>query len=201
MPRLNCWPLLLLLLTLTCAGITDSYALEPATGRLLLASNKINDSRFKETVILITGHEHGSMGIILNRPTGLKLAEVLPDVEEVRGRPTIFYFGGPVDKQQVLTLLRNGERQDNSSQVVGRTGLSDLKSVLDRFDDEQIDVKLRVYLGYVGWAPGQLNKEIARGDWLVIAEDEMAIYDPLPRTLWTRLWQKHTQEMTGQEKE
>lgn len=194
----KCWlPHVLLVVTLLCAA-TGSYALDPVTGRILLASNQIEDARFKQTVILLVGHDHGSMGVILNRPTGLKLSQVLTELEEVKERATIFHFGGPLDKKQVLTLLRTDELPDNSSKVVGRTGLSDLKSVLGRFNDQQLDDNLRVYLGYSGWAPGQLNKEITRGDWLVLAENEALIYDPAPKTLWQRLWDEHRNKMGEQ---
>ena len=145
----------------------------PLTGRLLVATPGLLDPNFARSVVLILAHsDEGSLGIVLNRPGALPVADVLPRLASLAAAPEVVFIGGPVSPSTALCL--------------GAT--PDGWRVLDVQDDEPTDIsEVRLFAGYAGWSAEQLRNEIEAGGWYVV--------DPLPRDpfgdhpgdLWRRI--------------
>jgi putative transcriptional regulator len=160
-------------------------------GVFLVASNRIMDPRFSRTVILLTQHgPEGAMGVIINRPTEHRLSDLLPDVEALEGRSDRLFFGGPVAVNAIVVLLRSAEevKLEHTERVFGDVYFSGSPEaftyIIGRGKEGEA---IRGYAGYAGWAPGQLEGEITRGDWAILGADASAVFRKEPSTLWKEL--------------
>jgi putative transcriptional regulator len=156
-------------------------------GRLLIASRNLPDPNFAATVILLAEYgKDGAMGLIVNRRTDVTLARIFPDLRPSDSGATAF-FGGPVSVSAVLALLRSTSARADSRHVVGDVYLvntSDaLKQTLAAGEGPR---RFRVYVGYSGWGPGQLEHETNEGSWFVVDGDPDIVFDPDPESIWRR---------------
>lgn len=162
---------------------------KPSKGKFLVASRQLLDPNFSKTVILlIEYHRQGAMGVIINRPTELKLSKVLPDVDGLQQRPDTIYLGGPVAKNQLLLLIRTASPPEGSHHVFNDIYVSSSQTVIQRMlEDPNSGDRFRVYAGYAGWAPGQLDHEISRGGWHVLQGDVETVFDKSAPEIWPAL--------------
>lgn len=162
---------------------------ELAKGKFLVASRELIDPNFSETVVLLIEYEqYGAMGVVLNRPTEVKLATVLPDMEEVQKQTDTVSIGGPVARTQMLLLIRSGSPPKETQHVFGDVYIGASRTLLQRLMTEaKARKQVRVYAGYAGWGPGQLDQEVARGDWLVLPADAEVVFDKAPAEIWLEL--------------
>lgn len=163
----------------------------PAPGRFLVSSRNLADPHFNRTVIyLVTHGDDGTLGLVVNRPSHIRLADAVSDIEEESGDHAI-YFGGPV-KHSMITMLMRSEQENPLVQLVADdVFFSHDRRVLDRLLAERKPAAaLRFYMGHAGWVGGQLQQEIERGDWYVVDADPAAIFSTRPSSLWTRLIEK-----------
>jgi putative transcriptional regulator len=154
-----------------------------ARGKFLVANRSLEDPTFFESVVLLVDYdESGALGIVVNRPTDVPLIAALPEVKELRKRKDLVFLGGPVARDRMVLLLRAPAAPPESIQLfekVYATGsLSALRRSIARGD------AVRAYAGYAGWGPGQLDAEVARGDWLIGPADGNAIFDDPPSAVW-----------------
>ena len=157
-----------------------------AAGRFLVAARRLRDPNFVETVVLLVDYdESGALGLIVNRPTEVRLAGMLPALEELRDREDAVFIGGPVARNRLVLLFRSPAPRERSSLVVDGVYASSDLEVLRTLAGE--DVPFRAYVGYSGWAPGQLDAEVLRGDWHVAPADANSVFDPAPLQLWRTL--------------
>ncbi len=171
-------------------------ALSPAKGRFLTASRNLVDPNFAESVILLLAYDaHGAMGIVVNRPTDVRLASALPDIQELRDRPDRVHLGGPVGGNLMLVLVRSPTPIKPAEKIfadVYVTGSATaLRKVLGKAGKTN---RLRAYAGHAGWAPGQLDREIARGDWLVTAADAAMVFETPASDIWPKLIERFSGE-------
>jgi putative transcriptional regulator len=140
-------------------------------------------------VLLINYEKGGAMGLIINKPTEVSLDEALPDVEEIQGQSLPVFFGGPVDQDHMAVLLRTHKPPQKTLKVfkdVYFTGSKDvLVETLKKHDSHN---KVRVYTGYAGWAPGQLEHEVSRGDWVISKADADMVFAENPSTIWPQIF-------------
>ncbi len=162
---------------------------KPSKGRFLIASRQLLDPNFAETVVLLLEYNRqGAMGLIINRPSEMKLSVVLPEIEALRQRPDTIYHGGPVAKNQLLLLIRTTSPPEGSRHVFKDIHLSSSHEVIQRMiKNPEGEERFRVYAGYAGWAPGQLDKEIATGGWHVLGADAETVFDKSPEEIWPDL--------------
>ncbi len=155
-------------------------------GKFLVASRSLIDPNFSQTVILLLEYvRNGAMGVVINRPTEMKLSQVLPDLEELKKRPDILYLGGPVSINQMLLLVQSPDKPENAVQVFKDVFITPSTKVLQRLVERaDKNERFRVYAGYAGWAPGQLDQEVARGDWYVFQADAESVFDKEPSNVW-----------------
>lgn len=172
-----------LLLALAChAQQTTSSA--PV---LLVASPALSDPNFAQTVVLVLfPTDSGPTGVILNRPTRIEWSEAFPDEPALRTRSDAIYFGGPVRMRALWFLFRVDTPEDNVLPVVDDLYLSADGKLLDRLLAKQRRVD-RFFVGYSGWAPAQLDVEIAQGAWHVLPIDLETILNMDPQTMWRDL--------------
>lgn len=183
--------LFLLLQTLLPAGSSAQDGLQPGRGVLLVAGTQIRDPRFMESVILlISAGTGGSMGLILNKPTATKVSSRFGGTGSMsRGAP--LFFGGPVGGHELLMLRRADRAPADWAAVADRVFVTNSRmAMMDALMTARTAEEFRVYAGYAGWAAGQLEREIRRGDWYLLPADEAVIFRRDMTKLWPELFRK-----------
>lgn len=154
----------------------------------LVARPGLPDPNFRESVVLITQNESGeTAGVIINRPTNRSLASILPGERFKRFTEPVF-FGGPVMSQGLFAVYRAEKRAGDSLAMLPGVYLSLQASTLDELIQNPPQ-SIRFYSGLSGWAPGQLQAEIERGDWFVLNADADTVFTSGrdAKGLWSRL--------------
>ncbi|MFN0094003.1 MAG: YqgE/AlgH family protein [Dehalococcoidia bacterium] len=143
------------------------------------------DPNFSRTVVLVLLHdEGGAFGLILNRPTLVPIAEHLPYWVEHVATPARFFEGGPVQKESAIGLAQ-GEgvgTPDGWSPMPLGLGLVDLERQPD--DVPAVIERVRLFVGYAGWSPGQLDGELQQGGWFVVPCEAGDVFTDRPAVLW-----------------
>lgn len=185
------WIMVLASLSLPAAAADAPNQLSHSAdkGIFLVATDQLAHSSFKETVILITHHsERGATGLAINRPSEFHLNEIFPEEEKIRRYKDEVYLGGPVRANSVFVLMRTKRPHANMYKIAKdlyfSAGVTALAHGLENLSGEE---HARAYVGYSGWAPGQLEYEIHRGDWIVVHADPDIVFDQDYRTLWKKL--------------
>jgi putative transcriptional regulator len=158
-----------------------------AKGKLLVASDGLRDPNFAETVVLLVEYnEQGAMGVILNRATRVKLSELLPRIKGLKQRGDPIYEGGPVERSEILMLLRSTQEPEHSRAVFADVYLSSSADLLKRLaaESSRDNAPFRVYSGYAGWASGQLEAEVGAGGWHIFPASAAVVFAPEPGGLW-----------------
>lgn len=186
--RLPAWLLFMLGFSTGLAAADNSVPIPLAKGTLLVASAHIVDPRFRESIILITDHDrNGSAGLIVNHPTHVAVTHALAGIKELRDLDDDrLYVGGPVAFDEVFILMRSDTPRPVDhvfANIYFGRGLEALRRLAPHVKS---DGALRVYLGYVVWAGGQLEEEIAGGNWIVAPPDGEVIFNTSPQILWQR---------------
>jgi putative transcriptional regulator len=138
---------------------------ESVRGHLLIAAPSLFDY-FRRTVVLVLEHTpDGAMGVVLGRSSDTRVADAVPALADLPGADDLVYLGGPVSPQSVVALGDFGEPEEAGTQVVGSLGTLDPEAANESLR------RVRVYAGYAGWSPGQLDEELEEGAWIVEAAD------------------------------
>jgi putative transcriptional regulator len=158
-------------------------------GVLLIAGRNVLDPNFARTVVLITRYdEQGTTGVIINRPLQLPAVDALPSLDGLTPDPGRLHMGGPVATGALQLLIETDSSLDEAVHVFGDVHLVQEASALERLRSGAVIAKrLRLYAGYAGWAPGQLESELLRGDWFLWPADSATVFTDRPETLWNEL--------------
>lgn len=147
---------------------------------LLIASPQMKDTFFERTVILVWHHdEDGAIGVVINRPLGHSLADVLAvtdDIDLSSYDGTEVGWGGPVEAGSGTVITRAPLTEEEGWTVVPGVAVTRSQDALMRLLAEGADLLL--CLGYAGWGPGQLDKEIGEGAWLWTDASPDIVFDP-----------------------
>ena len=155
-------------------------------GQLLIAGATLPDPNFARTVVLVCEHnEEGALGLVLNRPGGLLVADAAPELAELAGEDAVIGSGGPVQPEALLVLAEFEDPSQAGINVTGTVGLVGDSSDVD--DLVAITRRVRVFAGYAGWGPGQLDAELARDDWFIAPAGIDDIFNPDADELWSRV--------------
>lgn len=155
------------------------------SGKLLVATPLIGDGNFERTVVLMLAHqEEGAAGVVLNRPSRMLVSDALPQWAPHLAPPPTMFIGGPVSNESVVALARVREEPDGEwwGPVLGLVGTLDLDTDVD-IVAEALD-GVRLFAGYAGWSPGQLEDEIESGAWFVVEADPADLLTEDPGDLW-----------------
>jgi putative transcriptional regulator len=160
--------------------------MESLRGQLLVASPTLIDPNFLRTVVLITEHnDDGAMGIVLNRPSTATVEEAAPELESIVIPEDDVYIGGPVQPTAIV-VVADFERPDDASvpifSTVGFVAAGSEPSAV-----EATSTRARVFAGFAGWAPGQLEGEIERDDWFLEPALVADVFTPEPEDLWSEV--------------
>ncbi|MFI5427686.1 YqgE/AlgH family protein [Aeromicrobium sp. UC242_57] len=153
-------------------------------GRLLVATPAIESGPFLRSVVYLLDHDtDGALGVILNRPLESDVDEVLPAWAGLVNAPVCLFEGGPVamDSALALGIIADNLPPAGWRHMAGRVGLIDLDGPLPGSGEL---AGLRVFAGYAGWAPDQLEAELAEGAWLVVDARDSDLMSPQPEALW-----------------
>lgn len=167
----------------------DVTAPPSLAGQLLIAAPEMSDP-FNHAVILLAQHSRdGALGIIINHPLAMRpiasLLEALgAEGSGVTGNIPIF-LGGPVSPTTAFVIHSADYRRDDTMDIDGRVALSDAVGVLGDIAGGKGPAKSLVTLGYAGWAPSQLDDEIARGAWVTVPENPQLVFDDDRTKVWT----------------
>ena len=158
-------------------------------GKFLIADRKLKDPRFLETVILLIHHDaDGTVGLIVNLPTTIKLSDLVPEIKEQPGKEHFTYIGGPVGMNQVLLLLRSRNKPEGCQWIFEDVYVSASRSVLEQLIKKPSgETTFRAYAGYAGWGAGQLEREVLQGAWQIAGADAEAIFKKPSSEIWKDL--------------
>jgi putative transcriptional regulator len=153
---------------------------ESLAGKLLVSSPSLLDPNFRRTVVLMTHHdEDGAMGLVLSRPSTLSVAETVPGLADLPGADSV-YVGGPVQTDVIVALVELDEPNDEVPPVIGSVGF-----LPGDGDTDELEIaRVRVFAGYSGWGPGQLEAELAEPAWIVVRAEPDDVFAPDPDELW-----------------
>jgi putative transcriptional regulator len=154
-------------------------------GKLLVALPVVREDAFYRTVILVLAHgPQGALGVVLNRPTGIALGEIFPEMQWDAAEPPVLFSGGPVEPDGIICLARgpSTEERPGFAPVLDRWGSIDPRAM----PPDGVD-HVRVYRGYAGWTARQLESELARGSWLVTDAGPFDLTSDEPEELWERV--------------
>ncbi len=163
-----------------------SADLRPAQGRLLVATPVVQGELFANTVVLLLHYdETGAFGLVVNRPTDVRPDELLADEEGIAAYDGTLFWGGPVQMDSLRALLRTDEPPAEAEKIIDSVYLVSVEAALQRGPADS--AKLRLFIGYAGWAPGQLDYELGRGSWRVVPATDELVFAAEPRELWKQL--------------
>jgi putative transcriptional regulator len=157
---------------------------ESLSGQLLLASPALHDPNFERAVILIGVHnEDGAMGVVLNRPSKITVGEAVPQLELAVAVQEPVYVGGPVQPSAIVCLAEFLDPSPAGLLVLGRIGFPAPDAGIEELTEAT--ARRRVFAGYTGWSEGQLEEELADGDWIPQTALPDDVFTDAPEDLWS----------------
>jgi len=182
-----------LLAPLLAAAPASAQQDAPANGLFLVAKPSIVDPNFSRTVVLVTqAPDFSTVGVILNRPTPLRLSQFFGQDIPTHRYAEAIYFGGPVMRQVIVALFRS----EAAPKAAAFHVLKNLYLTMHQDNLMQLladdGAKYRLYAGFSGWAPRQLESEMVRDDWHVLPADEATIFRTNTEGLWEELLARAT---------
>ncbi len=165
----------------------DVFAVPQTKGRLLVATPPLDDPNFDRTVIFVLDHhEEGAVGVVINRPSIESLDEPLDRWQDLQSAPTAVFSGGPVEDNALIALADTkiplARDDEHLAPIAGTIAAADLTA-----DPAMVAAAVnvvRVFRGYAGWGPGQLEDEIEAGAWLVLDSEPGDVFSNEPDELW-----------------
>ncbi len=158
-------------------------------GQFLIANKHLKDPNFYRSVVLLVEHgADGAMGVVVNRPSSVKVAHALSEHFELPSDDSVVYLGGPVEPGALFILHNAAELDIHERPVVPGLYMASsaevFESVIESACHKTMGLKFRVFCGCAGWAPGQLESELARGDWSLAPADACSLFRVDPYDLW-----------------
>lgn len=172
---------------------------ESLRGHYLIAGRRLRDRNFFKTVVLMVEHNHqGAMGLVVNRPSSVTVAHALSQHFELPETDDLVYVGGPVEPSHLFIIHNSEEFDHDESPIVPGLFVGSSPDVFETVVEASAagnpDLRFRIFSGCAGWAPGQLEGELARGDWLHHPAASDSVFQQDPYQLWDFLMNKVSQE-------
>jgi putative transcriptional regulator len=183
--------LVLILACLLGPALAAAQQDQPPNSLLLVAKPSLTDANFARSVVLVTQTEDGStVGVIINRPTTLKLSQFLSDELPTGNYRAPIYFGGPVMLRALVAVFRSDTAPAAAAYPV-------LKGVYLTLHSDNIEsllkdpqARYRIYAGYSGWIPRQLESEMMRDSWYFLPADEATVFRETAEGMWEELLER-----------
>lgn len=162
--------------------------MESLRGQLLISSGGLFDPNFRHTVVLVGEHNaEGALGVVLNRAMDVTVADAIPVLAPLVGPDALLFEGGPVQRASPVLLAELAHPELADVLVFGTVGFL-VGAVAE--DVRPGIVRARVYAGYSGWGPGQLEREMGEGAWILEPAREEDVFTDDPDTLWSRVLER-----------
>jgi len=185
----------------TCGLAAQSQSAEDlAAGKILVTPRNAVDPLFAKSVILLVRYsENGALGLMVNRRTTMPISQALRDVPGAAGNSDPAFVGGPVELNTVFALTRGPRKivgktegkMEGTTEVAGDVYFIAARPALEKALSGTTDPSgFRVYLGYCGWGPHQLENEMRHEVWYIFNRNEGLAFDEQPATLWSRMVDK-----------
>ncbi|MGH8120921.1 MAG: YqgE/AlgH family protein, partial [Gammaproteobacteria bacterium] len=160
-----------------------------AKGVLLIAGKDLADPNFSRAVVLITEYsDQGTTGLVLNKRTSVSASRLLPQLENLSAHLDAIHIGGPVAVNHINLLVKSGNAPQGAQLVVDNIFVVNSMTTLKQLEEENKNGdNIRVYMGFAGWAPGQLETELLRGDWHIWPASSAIIFSETPENIWYEL--------------
>jgi putative transcriptional regulator len=165
-------------------------------GHFLIAGRQMRDPNFFKTVVLLVEHgAAGAMGLVINRPSEVSITRALEGHFELPESSEVVFRGGPVERA-ALFILHDSEllHGDDGAVVpglyVGSSAEVFEQVVREAVRQEEPRIQFRIFAGCAGWAPKQLEGELARGDWIVVPASREFVLSPHPYEVWDELMKR-----------
>ncbi len=162
--------------------------MESLKGQLLVSAGGLYDPNFRHTVVLLAEHgDDGAVGVVLTRPLEVTVASAVPPLAELVPDGAPLFQGGPVDTDQPVLVAEVTDPEILDLRVFGAVGLLtgevswSVRSAL---------VRARVFAGYAGWGPGQLEAEMEEDSWILEPAREDDVFTDEPDALWHRVLER-----------
>lgn len=176
-------------LALCCAILCAQDTPTPTPGTFLVAKRSLGDPNFIQTVILMIQYsKESAMGLVINDPSDIPMSKLFSGIKGGKENSGVLYFGGPVQRTGAQALLRAKTKPDDARHVFDDIYVTGSTTLLEKtIESGAKPDAFRVYLGYSGWGPGQLDREIDAGAWHVVKGDPASVFDPNPDSIWERM--------------
>lgn len=170
---------------------------EAQAGMLLVATPQLLDPNFVQSVVLLLDvDDNGALGVVLNRPSVVPVADVLSDWGGVVAEPEVLFHGGPVSTEGALAvalLSRADDAPVGFREVYGQLGIVDLDTPVELVDGTIEG--MRIFAGYAGWGATQLVDEIEEGSWYVVPAEAVDVFRVDPDDLWRDVLRRQPGEL------
>lgn len=182
-------------LAISSLAYAEGFKLEK--GRFIVATDMMSNSAFEQAVIYITqSGDVGTYGLMVNRPTGIALGEVFADETDQRHHNDQVFYGGPLHNQYLFSLAESPYEQGEVHQVDEHIMLGAGLDTLTRFSYDSQNTKVKAFVGFASWTPGQLQQQIEEGAWIVVPADPELIFSNDEEDLWVQLTRRWAGDWT-----
>ncbi|GAB4162468.1 MAG: YqgE/AlgH family protein [Planctomycetaceae bacterium] len=163
--------------------------MESLRGQFLIAGKSLRDPNFHKSVVLMVEHgSEGAMGLIVNRPSTVSISDALSEHFQLPEIEDLVYIGGPVEPS-ALFIVHNRDDLDHADPpivpgVYVGSSPEAFETVVRSAIDQESPLQFRIFCGCAGWSGGQLEGEIARGDWFTLPATAEIIFNENPYDIW-----------------
>lgn len=159
------------------------------TDHFLIAMPGLQDPNFSRTLTYICEHgEQGAMGIVVNRPTPMKLGEMLDQLDIAIEDPAVgelpLYWGGPVQPERGFVLHSGDSRWDATLVITPEVSITTSRDILQAIARGEGPAQSLIALGYAGWGAGQLETELSSNAWLSGPADQAILFELPAEARW-----------------
>jgi putative transcriptional regulator len=164
-------------------------------GQCLVAGKRLRDRNFYKTVVLMVEHgEDGAMGLVVNRPSSVTVAHALSEHFKLPETDDLVYVGGPVEPSALFIVHNSIEFDQNEAPVIPGVYVGSSAEIFEQIvrssAEGNPDLQFRIYSGCAGWGAGQLEGELARGDWHTLPAIDGSIFSDDPYLVWDEMMAK-----------
>ena len=162
-------------------------------GKILVARPGLHADSFSSTLTMVLEHgSEGALGVVINRPLmDSPMLDSFPDWDDLNPEPGVFFEGGPVDQDALIAL---GRPDGTPGELVLGAHAVDLDQQPALVRAQGVSA-VRVFAGYAGWFPGQLENEVAQEGWWVVGATIDDLFTDDPETLWSRVLKRQGGDM------
>ncbi len=183
------WPVAALLLACGSCCAQSMRVEDLAQGKIIITPRDAPDPHFANSVIVLARYDRtGALGLMLHYKSDFAIQKALKGLKGAEKRTDTVFVGGPVEIPTIFALFRSKSLPANGLHVIGDLYLMpSRKSIEAALTGNPAASDLRVFIGYSGWGPGQLESEVRRHGWFIFDYDEDTVFDKHPETVWDRL--------------